>query len=66
MLFKNLSTNRRTDVYGGKLENRARFLFEVAESVFEAVGNQHTGVKLSPMYEGGPFAANEETLPIAE
>ncbi len=64
--FMNLSTNRRTDIYGGKLEDRARFLFEVVESVVEAVGNERTGVKLSPMHEGGPFAANEETLPIAE
>ena len=24
------------------------------------------GVKISPMHEGGPFAANDETLPIAE
>jgi 2,4-dienoyl-CoA reductase-like NADH-dependent reductase (Old Yellow Enzyme family) len=24
------------------------------------------GVKISPMHEGGPFAANDETLPMAE
>ncbi|WP_263385973.1 alkene reductase [Granulicella arctica] len=64
--FMNLSTNRRTDAYGGALENRARFLFEVVESVVETVGNKRTGIKLSPMHEGGAFAANEETLPIAE
>ncbi|MBW3088218.1 NADH:flavin oxidoreductase/NADH oxidase family protein [Bifidobacterium sp. 82T24] len=30
--------NRRTDEYGGSLENRARFLFEVVAAVREAVG----------------------------
>ena len=64
--FMNLSTNRRTDEYGGKLENRARFLFEVVESVVNAVGADKTGVKLSPMHEAGAFVANEETLPVAE
>jgi N-ethylmaleimide reductase len=28
-------TNRRTDVYGGPIENRARFLKEVVEAVAE-------------------------------
>ena len=64
--FLNTATNRRTDEYGGSFENRARFLFEVVESVVDVVGPQRTGVKLSPMHEGGPFAANEDTLPITE
>jgi N-ethylmaleimide reductase len=64
--FLNIMTNRRTDEYGGSLENRARLLFEVVESVVERIGSARTGVKLSPMHEGGPFAANEDTLPITE
>ncbi len=64
--FLNLATNHRTDEYGGDLENRSRFLFEVVESVIARVGSSRTGVKLSPMHEGGPFAANEDTLPITE
>ncbi len=32
--------NRRTDEYGGSLENRARFLLEVLDSIREATGNQ--------------------------
>jgi N-ethylmaleimide reductase len=35
--FLNRMTNLRTDEYGGSIENRARFLFEVLESVLEAV-----------------------------
>ena len=64
--FLNTRTNRRTDEYGGSFENRARFLFEVVEAVVDIVGNQRTGIKISPMHEGGAFSANEETLPITE
>jgi len=64
--FLNVATNRRVDEYGGSFENRSRFLFEVVESVVTEVGSARTGIKLSPMHEGGPFAANEETLPITE
>ena len=31
-------TNRRTDEYGGSIENRSRFLFEVYQKVREVVG----------------------------
>jgi N-ethylmaleimide reductase len=41
-------TNRRTDRYGGSLENRARFLLEVVDAVTAAVGAARTGVRLSP------------------
>ncbi|SFU26595.1 alkene reductase [Paraburkholderia aspalathi] len=64
--FLNRSTNRRTDGYGGGLENRARVLFEVIEAVLDEVESSKVGVKISPMHEGGPFAANEDTLPMAE
>ncbi|WP_210585387.1 alkene reductase [Streptomyces sp. GESEQ-35] len=64
--FLNRSTNLRTDEYGGSLENRARLLLEVVESVAEAVGPERTGIKLGPMHETGPFEANDETLPVTE
>lgn len=41
-------TNRRTDEYGGSIENRARFPLEIADAVVEAVGASRTGVRLSP------------------
>jgi N-ethylmaleimide reductase len=64
--FLNRSTNRRTDHYGGGMEGRARILFDIVEAVIEKVGSSWVGVKISPMHEGGVFAANEDTLPIAE
>jgi len=64
--FLNKTTNRRTDEYGGGIENRARFLLEVVESVLEEIEPSRVGVKISPMHVSGPFAANDETLPVAE
>ena len=42
------SSNQRTDEYGGGIQNRARFLFEVVEAVSKAVGAGKTGLRLSP------------------
>jgi N-ethylmaleimide reductase len=64
--FMNRATNRRIDEYGGDIEGRARILFEVVEAVLEEVDPSRVGVKISPMHEKGPFAANDETLPMAE
>ncbi len=64
--FMNRATNRRSDGYGGSLQNRARILFEVIEAILGHLPASRVGVKLSPMHEAGPFAANEETLPMAE
>lgn len=40
--------NRRTDAYGGSVENRARFLLEVTAAVCDAWSPAHVGVRLSP------------------
>lgn len=41
-------SNIRTDKYGGSIENRCRFVLEVAASVAEAIGADKTGIRLSP------------------
>jgi N-ethylmaleimide reductase len=41
-------TNRRTDDYGGSVENRARFLLEVTKAVASAWSPDRVGVRLSP------------------
>lgn len=41
--------NQRTDRYGGSLENRARFLFEVLTAVTAAIGADRVGLRLSPL-----------------
>lgn len=41
-------SNRRTDRWGGSIENRARFALEIAKAVTEAVGSDRMGIRLSP------------------
>jgi len=41
-------TNIREDAYGGNIENRSRFLFEVIEAVTAEIGEDKTGLRLSP------------------
>lgn len=42
-------TNRRTDRWGGPVENRARFLLEVTEAAADVWGADRVGVRLSPL-----------------
>ena len=42
-------TNRRTDRYGGTVENRARLLLEVTRAVIDVWGADRVGVRLSPV-----------------
>lgn len=41
-------TNKRTDAYGGSLENRARLLLEVTDAAIGVWGADRVGVHLSP------------------
>ncbi|PKQ64451.1 alkene reductase [Labilibaculum filiforme] len=41
-------TNHRTDKYGGTVENRARFLFEVLEATLQVWDAGAVGIRLSP------------------
>ena len=47
--FLNSNTNRRTDEYGGSIENRARLLLNVVEAVSDIWDADRVGVRLSPM-----------------
>jgi N-ethylmaleimide reductase len=42
-------SNTRTDGYGGPIENRARFLFEVLDAVAGVWGADRVGIRLSPV-----------------
>ncbi len=53
--FISAHTNRRTDEYGGPLQNRLRFLREVVQAVADVVGKERLGVRFSPL-----FASTEE------
>ena len=42
-------SNRRSDAYGGSIENRARLTLEVVDAVAEVWGADRVGVRLSPV-----------------
>ena len=47
--FLKTGANKRSDDYGGSIENRARLLMEVVRAVTEEVGGGRTGLRLSPV-----------------
>ncbi|SKC68837.1 alkene reductase [Krasilnikoviella flava] len=47
------NANRRTDSYGGSVENRARFVIEVARAVADEIGADRTGIRISPAFPLG-------------
>jgi N-ethylmaleimide reductase len=55
-------SNKRTDSYGGSIENRARFLLEVVEAVASVWGYERVAVRIGPsgkfgdMSDGDPEA----------
>jgi len=47
--FAKDGANKRTDAYGGSIENRARLMIEVAKAVTAEVGAERTGIRISPV-----------------
>jgi len=47
--FAKDGANKRTDAYGGGIENRARLMLEVAKAVASEVGAERTGIRISPV-----------------
>jgi N-ethylmaleimide reductase len=52
-------TNRRTDLYGGSIENRVRFLREATSAVVEAWSADHVGIRLSPISPANDIADSD-------
>jgi N-ethylmaleimide reductase len=46
-------TNKRTDIYGGSLENRARLMLEITNALISVFGADRVGVRISPSGEWG-------------
>ena len=55
-------SNKRSDIYGGSIENRARLLMEVTKAVVEAIGSDKVGLRLSPV---NPFNDMKDSDPQA-
>jgi N-ethylmaleimide reductase len=47
--FAKDGTNKRTDAYGGSIENRARLMLEVSKAVAAEAGADRTGIRISPV-----------------
>src|SRR5262249_18757225 len=50
--FAKDGTNKRTDLYGGGIENRARLMLEVAKVVAAEAGSERTGIRIAPATPG--------------
>jgi N-ethylmaleimide reductase len=59
--FLSPHTNQRTDAYGGTIDNRIRFVIEVARAVSEAIDGERVGMRLSPYGVNAGMAAYDET-----
>ena len=53
--------NRRTDAYGGRIENRARLPLEVTKAVIDVWGADRVGYRISP---NSPFNAMSDSNPL--
>jgi len=58
--FFNTATNRRTDRWGGSIENRIRFAVEVAKASVAAIGAERIGMRISPYGAFNGTAADAE------
>lgn len=61
--FLNPHSNNRTDQYGGSIEKRARLAIAVAENIAAEIGQERTGIRLSPFSNLGdlPDYGDKET-----
>ena len=54
--------NKRTDMYGGSIENRSRFLLQVVEAMVSVWGGNSVAVRIAP---GGTWNGVSDSNPIA-
>jgi N-ethylmaleimide reductase len=55
-------TNKRTDEYGGPIENRARFLLEITQAAISVWGADRVGVRIAP---SGTYGSMSDSDPAA-
>jgi N-ethylmaleimide reductase len=60
--FTRDGSNRRTDQYGGSIENRIRFPLEVTSAVIDVFGAKRVGYRISPT---GAFNGMSDSNPLA-
>ncbi len=60
--FINTASNQRTDEYGGSIENRCRFVLEIAQGMINEIGASKVGIRISPF----SYADTEEDASIVQ
>ncbi len=60
--FLRISSNERTDKYGGSQENRMRFLLETAIAVAKEIGSDKVGVRISPFVSEGTGGVDDHEI----
>ena len=58
--FARDSTNKRTDEYGGSIENRAKLMLEVTRAVVKEIGAERTGIRISPVTPANDTAQDSD------
>ncbi|WP_018615036.1 alkene reductase [Segetibacter koreensis] len=65
--FFNGVSNRRTDEYGGSIENRARILFETLDALKGVIDYDRVGIRFNPsMHNAMGMMVDEQTIPTFE
>jgi N-ethylmaleimide reductase len=65
--FFNGTSNKRTDAYGGSIENRTRFFFEVLDAIKEVIPQEKIGARFNPSLNGlFGMTMDENTIPTFE
>lgn len=64
--FLSLATNHRSDAYGGRIENRARIVFEILDSILEVWNSTRVAIKFAPVAYShvGIVTPDAETIPL--
>jgi N-ethylmaleimide reductase len=60
--FLKEGSNKRTDIYGGKIENRSRLVLEVTQAITDIWGGDRVGIRISPT---GTFNSMSDSNPQA-
>ncbi|KAL3229217.1 NADPH dehydrogenase 2 [Nakaseomyces bracarensis] len=64
--FLDVNANKRTDKYGGSIENRARFTLEVVDALIDAIGAERVAIRFAPFMVFGNLAGSSNPNQIAQ
>ncbi|MFT6935543.1 MAG: N-ethylmaleimide reductase [Maribacter sp.] len=65
--FFNGTSNKRTDNYGGSIENKTRFFFEVLDAIKEVIAQEKIGARFNPSLDGlFGMTMDKDTIPTFE